>query len=72
MRSTAELDAVAVHRGSTAELDAVAVHRGSTAELDAVAVHRGCTAKVRRRKYWHAGRDSNPRPSGSKPDALSS
>ncbi len=21
---------------------------------------------------WHAGRDSNPRPSGSKPDALSS
>jgi hypothetical protein len=24
------------------------------------------------RKQWHAGRDSNPRPSGSKPDALSS
>ena len=24
------------------------------------------------RNQWHAGRDSNPRPSGSKPDALSS
>jgi hypothetical protein len=27
---------------------------------------------VTTRNEWHAGRDSNPRPSGSKPDALSS
>ena len=26
----------------------------------------------RKRKKWHAMRDSNPRPSGSKPDTLSS
>ncbi len=62
-------------RGQTSRFSQISKYAKSVARregLDALASLAKSSPAIMAGRAWRAGRDSNPRPSGSKPDALSS